>query len=363
MSKAPKNIEKILLAVGVLAGGGLAALGFMKNGKATEDFGSSIPEPRDAETSVPGSEKVPGTLNSLTSDRQFAAAMVDAASLEEGKRPVDLFVGVSLYASRDNPNDPIDPVTSEDIHPPIPNAWWLKYGAQPNFADSPQRDDDGDGFTNLEEFEAGTHPTNGSIHPPLIAKLSFIKDESSWWFLEFGNFFNGQWTPKMETEGGSKFRVGFAAPLKEGDLFFSDAPPESGFMNRFKFLKVEDRTVRNERLNIDEQMQFAIVEDQRENKKGMIHEIPNRIPRPDRPKFRKYDRSAVFELGAIGQEGKEFKVEENTRFALPQDGKEKTYLLKEVTPEKVVIEWEEDGETRSVEIPKGGLPDIDLKKK
>jgi len=363
MSKAPKNIEKILLAVGILAGGGLAALGFMKNGAAEEEFGQSIPEPRDAETSVAGAEKVSGTLNSLTSDRLFPAAMVDAPTLDEGKRPVDLFVGVSLYASRDKPNDPIDLVTSDDIHPPVPNAWWLKYGAKPNFADSLQRDDDGDGFTNLEEFHAGTHPTNGSMHPPLIAKLSFIKDESSWWLLEFGNYFNGQWTPKMELEGGTKFRVGFAAPLKEGDLFFSDAPAESGFMNRFKFLRVEERTVRNQRLNIDEQLQFAIYEDQRENKKGRLYEVPNRIPRAERENFRNFDRTAVLELGAVGQGGKEFKVEENTRFALPFDGKEKTYLLKEVTPEKVVIEWEEDGETRSVEIPQGGLPEFDLKKK
>ena len=363
MSKAPKNIEKILLAVGVLAGGGLGALGFMKKGAAVEDFGNRIPEPRDAETSVAGSEKVPGTLNSITSDRQFPAATVEAQALEEGTRPVDLFVGVPLFASRDNPNEPIDPVTSDDIHPPIPNAWWLKYGAKPNFADSPQRDDDGDGFTNLEEFEAGTHPTNGSIHPPLIAKLSFIKDESTWWLLEFGNYFNGQWTPKMETEDGAKFRVGFAAPLKEGDLFFSDAPAESGFMNRFKFLRVEDRTVRNERLNIDEQLQFGIYEDQRENKKGRTYEVPNRMPRAEKPNHRNFDRTAVLELRALGQEGAEFKIEENTRFALPADGKDKTYLLKEVTPEKVVIEWEQDGETLSVEIPKGGLPEIDLKKK
>ena len=62
---------------------------------------------------------------------------------------------------------------------------------------------------------------------------------------------------------------------------------------------------------------------------------------------------------ALGLDGKEFKVEERTPFALPPTAKEKNYLLKEVTPEAIVVEWKDnDGKTQSVKIPKGGLPDM-----
>lgn len=365
MSKAPKHIEKILLGVGLLAGGALAALGVMKNGEANEAFSSSISSPRAADTSIAMAEAVRGTINSLQSDRQLTAATVPAPSLEEGVRPVDLFVGVPLYARRDNPNEPFDPVTSETIHPPIPNSWWLKYGAQPGFADSPQRDDDSDGFTNEEEWKGGTNPVNASQHPPLIAKLSYVKDESIEWIVLFGNELSGKWVPKMEAPVGEKGpKVGFAAPLNPDDLFFTDVDEDKGegrYKNRFKFLRFEDREVMNERLNIPEKLRIAIYEDQKENKKGLTYEAQNRLPNAQKKANAQYDRTAVLDLQAIGQSGKEFKVEERTRFALPSDGEEKDYYLKEVTPEQVVVEWEENGQTRSVTIPRGGLPDYDLK--
>ena len=63
------------------------------------------------------------------------------------------------------------------------------------------------------------------------------------------------------------------------------------------------------------------------------------------------------ELEALGQQGKEFKVEENTTFALPSDGAKKDYLLKTVTPESITVEYTDAaGEKKSVTISKGGLP-------
>ncbi|MBK1828755.1 Amuc_1099 family pilus-like system protein [Haloferula rosea] len=361
MSKAPKNIEKIVLGVGAVAGLGLAALGFMKAGAVEEDFSDSVGQPGKSDTSVAGAAKVAGTLNSLQSNRVYESAEVENPKI--GQRPVDLFVGVPLYANRDNPNNPVDPLLGDNIHPPIPNEWWLEYDADMTFADSPQRDDDQDGFTNLEEFTAKTSPTDAKDHPPLIAKLSYQKEESEQWLVLYGSDFSGKWVPKLDEEFSKgidgkqmKNKVSFTAPLEPGDEFFAEEP----LKGRFKFLNFEKRTVRNERLNIDEEVTFAMFEDLSENKKGKKYEIPNRLPRAQRENWVQYDRTAFLDLQAVGEKGKVFQVEEGTQFALPSGGKEKTYLLKEVTPESIVVEFEGADGPESVTIPKGGLPDYDL---
>ena len=229
MSKAPKNIEKVVLGVGALAGIGLAALGFMKAGAVEEDFPGNSRQPKNSDTSVVGAAQVPGTLNSLQSDRAYEAAIVENPKI--GDRPVDLFVGVPLYADRDQPNKPVDPLLGNDIHPPVPNEWWLANGVDMTFADSPQRDDDGDGFSNLEEFTAKTHPGKASDHPPLIAKLSFVKEESQQWLVLFGNDLGGKWVPKLdealckETDGKPmKNKVAFAKGIEPGGLLFAKEP-------------------------------------------------------------------------------------------------------------------------------------------
>ncbi|GAA5481509.1 Amuc_1099 family pilus-like system protein [Haloferula sargassicola] len=361
MSKAPKNIEKILLGVGGVAGLALVAFGFMKNAGAQEDFGASIGQPKDDSTDVAIANDVTATISSVTSEHEVQAATVPAPNLEGGTRPVDLFVGVPLYGSRDNPNEPVDPVTAEDIHPPIPNAWWLKWGAKLNYADSPSRDDDNDGFTNAEEYKADTNPTNAAKHPPLIAKLSYVTDDSFRWIIIPGTPINGQLTPKLEAgepvlSPPVKLRVGFADALKEGDIFFKEG--DERFVNRFKFLGTENRKVRNERLNIDEDVEFVKIEDQKDNKKGMVYEFPTRFPRAEYEGLSEYDRTAVLDLRALGMEGQSFKVEERRNFALPPDDANKDYYLKEVTPEKIVVEWKDGDQTQSVEIPKGGLPEM-----
>ncbi|MBB5351895.1 hypothetical protein HNR46_002134 [Haloferula luteola] len=363
MSKAPKNIEKILLGAGVVVGGTLAAFGIMKNVGVGKDFGSSITQPSDVDTSIPLASEVGSTLNSSGSKIDVPSAEVPAPNLEGGMRPVDLYVGSALYASRDNPNEPVDPVTADNIHPPIPNAWWLKYGAKLNFADSPSRDDDNDGFTNLEEFKAKTDPTNASKHPPLIAKLTYVTDESFRWVIIPGFPLEGKLSPKLEAGDPAdnapvKMKVGFSDQLESGAIFFKEG--DERFVNRFKFLGIEERAVRNERLNIDQNVTFAKFEDQKDNKKGLTYEFPTNIPRAEREAQSQYDRFAVLDLRALGFEGQDFKIEERRKFALPPDADEQAYYLKEVTPEKIVVEWEEGGETHEVEISKGQMPDFDL---
>ncbi|MEI6277895.1 MAG: Amuc_1099 family pilus-like system protein [Verrucomicrobiae bacterium] len=69
--------------------------------------------------------------------------------------------------------DPLE--GGEDLHPPIKNAWLLKYNLDYSAPDIKDQDPDNDHFTNLEEFLAGTDPTNDKSVPPYHTKLRLTK--------------------------------------------------------------------------------------------------------------------------------------------------------------------------------------------
>ncbi|MEP6809781.1 MAG: Amuc_1099 family pilus-like system protein [Chthoniobacterales bacterium] len=58
-----------------------------------------------------------------------------------------------------------------EIHPPVPNDWLDQFGLPIAEADVLTQDPDGDGFTNLEEWQGKTNPTDKASHPAFIAKL------------------------------------------------------------------------------------------------------------------------------------------------------------------------------------------------
>lgn len=64
---------------------------------------------------------------------------------------------------------------SEDIHPPIPNAWLIQYQLEYGRSDLLQADLKGDGFTVLENYQTSTHPTDPSVHAPPYIKLRLKK--------------------------------------------------------------------------------------------------------------------------------------------------------------------------------------------
>ena len=53
----------------------------------------------------------------------------------------------------------------------LPDEWERRVGLNPNAQDADE-DADGDGFTNMEEFVAGTNPKDGAEHPDYLDSLS-----------------------------------------------------------------------------------------------------------------------------------------------------------------------------------------------
>jgi len=60
------------------------------------------------------------------------------------------------------------------VHPPVPNDWFEKYSLPIEDADVLDQDPDKDGFTNLDEWQGGTNPTNKDSHPDYITKLHLV---------------------------------------------------------------------------------------------------------------------------------------------------------------------------------------------
>ena len=60
------------------------------------------------------------------------------------------------------------------VHPPVPNEWFEKYGLPIEDADALDQDPDNDGFTNLDEWQAGADPTDKNSHPDYTTKLHLV---------------------------------------------------------------------------------------------------------------------------------------------------------------------------------------------
>jgi hypothetical protein len=165
----------------------------------------------------------------------------DAAALASNPRSWTPHEG-SLFVSRpyvlrdEKLYDPID--GGVPLHPPITNAWLQKYNldyGNPNIKDE---DPDKDGFTNLEEFLAGTDPTNANSVPPYYTKLRLTKFDPVPFRLKFGGD-SGDGETFIINARDTKTRTQF---LKLGDLI-EGAP--------YKLLAYEKKTTQKNDLEMN----------------------------------------------------------------------------------------------------------------
>ncbi len=58
-----------------------------------------------------------------------------------------------------------------EVHPPVPNEWLEQFSLPIADGDVLEQDPDGDGFTNLDEWQGHTNPSDKSSHPDYVTKL------------------------------------------------------------------------------------------------------------------------------------------------------------------------------------------------
>lgn len=347
MSWFSQNYEKATLGGALVLSLGLVYLGYSHLAATDTDFSSTVQGQGNSDTAVIGADLIPKAIASAQADRSWKQA-------DDGGRTVDLFTGIPLFVASSAPGKALDLIKGDILHEPIPNLWWIKNRLDPGFGDSPSRDPDADGFSNLEEFKGSTDPTNVAEHPPLIAKLMYVRDESLAWVVMPSFESSGSFPFRYVDSKGQTNKTGpeGAAP---DSLFF----PKEPMANRFKLLGHEVRRILDKKINIERDQTIVRVEDQRPNKKGLVYEIPSPFDRDRANDFQQFDRTAILSLEAIGKQGVEFKVEENTTFSLPSDAAKDDYKVAKVTPESIEVEYTDAaGNKKSVQISKGSLPNL-----
>lgn len=181
-----------VLVVAIAAGIFLSVSGF------SEEFAErNSPKAPDHSIPAPPIEPLEKALKSLASAAAWAA--------HEGS----IFVS-RIYILKDGALfDPID--GDEPLHPPVDNAWLLKYNLDYSRADILESDPDGDGFTVLEEWKAKTDPTDPKSTPPLVTKLRLDSTNR----IPFKVKFSGS------PDGGETFTINFIDNTAEPTRFMT----------------------------------------------------------------------------------------------------------------------------------------------
>lgn len=148
----------------------------------------------------------------------------------EGGRVASLFVSTPVIKTADGQIIPLLEESSSQLRPPISNEWLYRYELDLTRDDVAQLDPDGDGYTNAEEFEGKSDPTNRTDVPPFYTKLSYKECVKTPLSLKFAIYNNGE--IQLSRTEPKPVRSAF---LKEGDTFTVEP--------RFRIAKVENREV------------------------------------------------------------------------------------------------------------------------
>ena len=108
-----------------------------------------------------------GPLPNAVAFQDAAQALRQPAQWTVGGRS-GLFVPEKHFIG---PNGLPATLQNTEIHPPVPNDWLEQFGLPIADADVLTQDPDGDGFTNLDEWQYHTNPRDESSHPEYLTKL------------------------------------------------------------------------------------------------------------------------------------------------------------------------------------------------
>ena len=170
MDWVKKHYDIAILGLAVLILAANAGLLVSHSGSAGEAFTIPPQPPRSAEFQAPDLEAI---TNAKTAAEKPARWSFNSKADSQGS----LFVSRTYLLGKDDDGTLklIDPVEGgENLHPPITNAWLIQYGLDYADANIKEKDNDNDGFTNLEEFTASTNPVDPKSTPPSFTKLQLL---------------------------------------------------------------------------------------------------------------------------------------------------------------------------------------------
>jgi hypothetical protein len=153
-----KNYERVALiaAIAILLLSGIALF------RSAASFGEQFADLQTPRTQRPASP--PGKANEVRdADQHLNQPPQWTFSGRSG-----LFVPEKHFIAANG--EPATLQTTE-IHPPVPNEWFEQFGLAIADADALDQDPDGDGFSNFDEWQGHTNPTEKDSHPDYLTKL------------------------------------------------------------------------------------------------------------------------------------------------------------------------------------------------
>lgn len=204
------------------------------------------------------------------------------------------------------------PATLENtqVHAPVPNEWFEKYGLPIEDADALEQDPDKDGFANLDEWQGSTDPTKAESHPDYTTKLRLISATEE----PFRYVFASRTRDKFGINSTDETQP--TQFLKVGDVIRG---------TDFRILKFTEKKGLNQS-GLKTDMSELLLEHQQNRAqltlvKGQVATSPQSV--------------ATFVYAWGGR--KEFEVRKDQEFPLPTSEGNRTYKLIDVRPDKAVI--------------------------
>ncbi|MEO7317802.1 MAG: Amuc_1099 family pilus-like system protein [Chthoniobacteraceae bacterium] len=253
-----KHTDQFALALLALVLVALSVLVFLKTQGFAEGFSAAM-------TSSPHSKEIPKVDTTVieTAQKQFVAPK----TWMPGDKVGSAFVSWKLV---------VDPKTQQMmrvdvggmLHPPVPNVWLNKHGLDLLASTVLKDDADGDGFSNLEEYQGedrlptadapikdeleaenpkdATNPKDKNAHPPYYTKL-FLKE---WIRVPFRLLFNSyDGDPKRDKPEVMNFQIN-TVDLRQPSEFLQLGATVAN--TKFKLIKFEYKTKRNDKIEEDE---------------------------------------------------------------------------------------------------------------
>ncbi len=246
-----------------------------------------------------------------------------------GGVPLPLFVSIPIVEIDGDLINMLD-ANARKIRPPASNAWLLSNNLDFLNKTVLEQDPDGDGYTNMEEWNGKTDPKSADSHPPYAEKLVLVQRRSQIYRVKFAarpdqerfqiqRLRSGRW-PRQET-----------FYLKIGDI----SPDDQLRLDSFE----EKNAVNRVGIRVDASIlnaTFLPTGTKHELVRDIIEDIPT------------YFAELEFQL----EPGRTFFVKEGDTFPLARDPNAK-YRLLEVKENEATVEYEPaSGEKQTVVIKK-----------
>ncbi len=327
MSWLSENYDKAAL--------GVAAVAAIAVGYSIFSGGDGVPDPNT--TVANNTVEMPGRNVLTRAIEKFGEKHGFSSSLSNGNE-VQSFVAFPLYSIKGQ--EGLKALTDQfEIHEGMPLEWWKKYGLEDyKREDGPDLDADADGFTNREEFDGGTDPTDKASLPNYITKLKVTGEKA--------DDYEMNWTKLNAAMGNFSFKYNnrrlYYGTLGVGGKFPEKSKNDPSLIGRFEILeKGQDADVAGE------QGEYYLLKDNGKEQNNQFKLYYNK-----KTKFE--DWTATFMLDVSGLDTP-FSVPEGDTFSLPYNAEEKKkpYKYKSRKGNKAEIEYQAKNKrlTTDFEIP------------